>query len=69
MFEDPDYQMTTHMPPHAAPEATSGDIDLEKGNAITTEVFRKDSAFPVVSRDGDEAGSAGSGDTRSEQSR
>lgn len=68
VFEDPDYQMTANAPPHAAP---TGDMDLEKGNGFRTEIVRSDSAFPVVIEDDDEDGgrSAGSGDTRSSQSR
>lgn len=69
VFEDPDFQMIGVLPPHGAPEVALGDIDLEKGNAFSVEVARKDSAF-LRKGDAINAGdSAGSGDTRSSQSR
>lgn len=69
VFEDPDYQMTSVLPPHGAPEVTLGDIDLEKGKAFPAEITRKDSAFPRMGDESDEGESAGSGDTRSSNSR
>ena len=61
--------MTGVVPPHGAAEVTLGDIDLEKGKVFPVEMTRKDSAFPIVGDEIDEGGSAGSGDTRSSQSR
>jgi len=69
VFEDPDYQTTSVLPPHGAPEVTLGDIDLQKGNALPVEIIRKDSAFPRMGDESDAGDSAGSGDTRSSQSR
>lgn len=69
VFEDPDYQMTSVITPHAAPAVTLGDIDLEKGNAFPVEITRKDSAFPRIQDESDAGESAGSGDTRSSNSR
>ncbi|KAF2623090.1 hypothetical protein BU25DRAFT_462242 [Macroventuria anomochaeta] len=67
VFEDPDYQMTSNLPPHAAPRITSGDMDLEKGGAFTTEIMRQDSSFPRVADESDE-GDAGRSGSRPSQS-
>ena len=69
VFEDPDHQMTGVLPPHGAPDVALGNIDLEKGNTFSVEITRKDSAFPRI-EDGIAVGDgAGSGETRSSQSR
>jgi len=70
VFEDPDYQMTSQIPPPDAPDCVTGEIDLEKGGAFPTHITRKDSAMPrLESGRGSRGGSASSGDTRSSQSR
>lgn len=68
VFEDPDYRMTSAIPPHAAPEVTLSDIDLEKGNAFPVKITRNDSAFPRMEEESGAGESAGSGDTRSSNS-
>jgi hypothetical protein len=70
VFEDPDYQITSQIPPPAASDCVAGEIDLEKGGAFPTHIARKDSAMPRL-EDGRESrvGSVSSGDTRSSQSR
>ena len=69
VFEDPDYQMTSVVPPHGAPEVTMANIDLEKGNAFPVQITRKDSALPRIGDESDAGESGGSGDTRSSNSR
>ncbi|KAG9199004.1 hypothetical protein G6514_009189 [Epicoccum nigrum] len=70
VFEDPDYQMSSHIPPPTAPDFVVGAIDLEKGEMFPTHIARKDSAMPrLEDRRGSRGGSASSGDTRSSQSR
>jgi hypothetical protein len=69
VFEDPDYQMTSVMPPNGAPEGMLGDVDLEKGNAFPVQITRKDSAFPRAGDESDAGDSAASGGTRSSNSR
>jgi hypothetical protein len=69
VFEDPDYQMTSVMPPNGAPEVMLGDMDLEKGNAFPVQITRKDSAFPRAGDESDAGDSAASGGTRSSNSR
>lgn len=69
VFEDPDYQITGGLPHHDAQELAMRNVDLEKGGAYTEEITRKDSTFPILDDENDEVGRAGSGDTRSSQSR
>ena len=71
VFEDPDYQMSSHVPPPAASDGVVGEMDLEKGGAFPTNLARKDSAMPRVEdrRGSSRGGSMRSGDTRSSESR
>ncbi|KAF1930457.1 uncharacterized protein M421DRAFT_418776 [Didymella exigua CBS 183.55] len=48
VFDDPDNQMTSVSPARSTLEVTQGDIDLEKSGAFSTEMPRKDSAFPSL---------------------
>ncbi|KAJ4982897.1 hypothetical protein SVAN01_11599 [Stagonosporopsis vannaccii] len=68
VFEDPDYHVATNMWPCGAPGVGRGDVDLEKANAVRTEVVSGESDSAIVADGGGDAGGgAGTGGTLSSQ--